>query len=298
MVWDWKKGTPLSQAVGHQDHVYDVKFSPYETNVIVTVGAKHIKFWALSGNTLKSKRGIFGKAGDPQDQLCIAFGPTQVTYSGTADGSIYMWQGNTLKSQISRAHKGGLFTIHMSKDGYVTGGRDGSFRLWDDQFKALATVSLADTGAITRGLSIRSVCWSGEKVLCGTANGEVIEIDVRESNPKFITQGHAGELWGLACHPTKGVFVTAGDDKLVQLWDFKARKVVAQTNVAHHARSATFSKNGHLAVGQKEARVTILDSETLNEIYSFHPKDRREVIHEMKYSPDGRILAVRPSLCM
>ena len=32
--------------------------------------------------------------------------------------------------------------------------------------------------------------------------------------------GHGeGEIWGLACHPDREVFVTASDDQTVRLWD-------------------------------------------------------------------------------
>ena len=52
VVWDWVKGLPMAHVNGHGDVVADVQFSPYEANRIVSCGAKHIKFWTLSGNTL------------------------------------------------------------------------------------------------------------------------------------------------------------------------------------------------------------------------------------------------------
>jgi len=35
-----------------------------------------------------------------------------------------------------------------------------------------------------------------------------------------LVRGHGeGEIWGLACHPDREVFVTASDDQTVRLWD-------------------------------------------------------------------------------
>ena len=45
-----------------------------------------------------------------------------------------------------------------------------------------------------------------------------------------ITHGHysedaQGELWGLATHPTKPLYATAGEDRTVRIWNFQTKKV-------------------------------------------------------------------------
>ena len=49
VVWDWKKGQMLSTARGHKDKLFQIKWSPFDENKLVTVGVKHIKFWAQVG---------------------------------------------------------------------------------------------------------------------------------------------------------------------------------------------------------------------------------------------------------
>ena len=85
--------------------VFDIQFNIFQENEIVSCGVKHIKFWTLCGNSLQSRKGVFGKVGEIQTQLCLAFGPNQTTYSGTMSGDIYVWCGNNLQSVISDAHE-------------------------------------------------------------------------------------------------------------------------------------------------------------------------------------------------
>ena len=48
--------------------------------------------------------GVFGKAGEIQTNLCLAFGTNDVTYSGTLSGEIYKWKGHNLAGSIPNAH--------------------------------------------------------------------------------------------------------------------------------------------------------------------------------------------------
>ena len=84
--------------------MFDVQFNPYQDNILVSCGVKHIKFWTLSGNTLSAKKGVFGKVGDIQTMLGLTFGPDNLTYSGTLNGDIYIWQANNLTKVIPGAH--------------------------------------------------------------------------------------------------------------------------------------------------------------------------------------------------
>lgn len=85
--------------------VFDVQFNPYAENSLVSCGVKHIKFWSLCGNALTAKKGVFGKTGEIQTIMCLAFGPDDTTYSGTLAGDIYVWRGNNLDRVIPAAHQ-------------------------------------------------------------------------------------------------------------------------------------------------------------------------------------------------
>ena len=54
-----------------------------------------------------AKKGIFGKIGEIQTVLCLAFAPDGITYSGTLSGDIYKWQEHELVHNYQNAHRVG-----------------------------------------------------------------------------------------------------------------------------------------------------------------------------------------------
>ncbi|XP_006816118.2 echinoderm microtubule-associated protein-like 6 [Saccoglossus kowalevskii] len=151
-VWDWRKGKILATTRGHTDRIFDIQFNPYKENSIVTCGVKHIKFWTLCGNSLTAKKGVFGKVGELQTILCLAFAQDDITYSGTLNGDIYVWKANNLQRSIQGAHSGSIYTINASDDGYSTGGKDGYVRLWDCDFKSITKIDLTDSNEGYQGV--------------------------------------------------------------------------------------------------------------------------------------------------
>ncbi|KAM3930547.1 echinoderm microtubule-associated protein-like 6 isoform 4-T4 [Leptodactylus fuscus] len=292
-IWDWQKGKVLATATGHSDRIFDISWDPYQQNRLVSCGVKHIKFWTLCGNALTAKRGIFGKTGDLQTILCLSCARDDVTYSGALNGDIYVWKGLTLVRTIQGAHSAGIFSMYACEEGFSTGGRDGCIRLWDNDFKPITKIDLRESEQGYKGLSIRSVCWKGDRILAGTQDSEIFEVMVRERDkPMLIMQGHCeGELWALAMHPKKPLAVTGSDDRSVRLWSLADHALIARCNMEEAVRSVAFSPDGsQLALGMKDGSFTVLRVRDMTEVV--HIKDRKEVIHEMKFSPDGSYLAV------
>ncbi len=96
--------------------MFDVQFHPFKESAIVSCGVKHIKFWTLCGNALRDKKGVFGKIGEIQTMLCLAFGANDMTYSGTLSGDIYMWRANTLVKVIQAAHEVGGYDYDTAQN--------------------------------------------------------------------------------------------------------------------------------------------------------------------------------------
>lgn len=78
----------------------------------------------------------------------------------------------------------------------------------------------------------------GSQLLVGTTRNCVLvgSLDVGFS-PAVL--GHTDELWALSPHPSLPQFLTAGFDKIVQLWDCMSRSVVWSKDIAVSARLST-----------------------------------------------------------
>ncbi|XP_057714633.1 echinoderm microtubule-associated protein-like 5 isoform X2 [Corythoichthys intestinalis] len=292
-VWDWRRGKVLAAAPGHTDRIFDISWDLYQPSKLVSCGVKHIKFWSLCGNALTPKRGVFGKTGDLQTILCLACAKDEVTYSGALNGDIYVWKGINLMRTVQGAHGSGIFSMNACEEGFATGGRDGCVRLWDLNFKPITVIDLRETDQGYKGLSVRSVCWRGDHILVGTQDSEIFEVVVHDRNKPFlIMQGHCeGELWALAVHPTKPLAMTGSDDRSVRIWSLIDHALIARCNMEEPIRCAAVSTDGiHLALGMKDGSFTVLRVRDMTEVV--HIKDRKEAIHELKYSPDGAHLAV------
>ena len=48
-IWDWKREEKLASTRGHKDMIFVVEWNPFNPNYFVSVGEKHIKFWAQKG---------------------------------------------------------------------------------------------------------------------------------------------------------------------------------------------------------------------------------------------------------
>ena len=100
-------------------------------------------------------------------------------------------------------------------------------------------------------------------------------------------KGHGeGELWGLACHPTKLEFCTASDDQTLRVWSIEnKRRVLLQGKVFDkEIRSCQYSPNGKLiAIGFKNGQVSVVKSENLEIIDNVN--HRKEEISDLKFSP-------------
>uniref|UniRef100_A0A1B6EW60 Uncharacterized protein n=1 Tax=Cuerna arida TaxID=1464854 RepID=A0A1B6EW60_9HEMI len=294
-VWDWQKGDKgykVTETKCSVDTVVAAEFHPLDRNCIVTCGKAHISFWALdAGGTLYKRMGIFENRDKPKYVTCLAFTQTGDVLSGDSNGNIIVWgRGtNTISRLVRNVHEGSIFSICVLKEGSIVsaGGKDGRLIQFDSNFQptgyeAQIAEHLGGVRTVSEG--------RGTQLLIGSTRNCILigSLDVGFS-PAVL--GHTDELWALSPHPSLSQFLTAGFDKIVQLWDSMSRSVVWSKDIAEQAQSAAFSPDGSvIVIGGVTGRWLVMDSET-REIYSVHT-DGMEPIQVVKFSPDSRYLAL------
>ncbi|KAL0601795.1 Echinoderm microtubule-associated protein-like 5 [Plecturocebus cupreus] len=168
----------------------------------------------------------------------------------------------------------------------------GAVKLWDQELRRCRAFRL-ETGQATD--CVRSVCRGKGKILVGTRNAEIIEVGEKNAACNILVNSHVdGPIWGLATHPSRDFFLSAAEDGTVRLWDIADKKMLNKVNLGHAARTVCYSPEGDMvAIGMKNGEFIILLVSSLK-IWG-KKRDRRCAIHDIRFSPDSRYLAVGSS---
>ncbi|KAK9412191.1 echinoderm microtubule-associated protein-like 6 [Crotalus adamanteus] len=298
-VWRWQDGAKIASRGGHLERIFVVEFRPDSDTQFVSVGVKHMKFWTLAGSALLYKKGVIGSLDDAkmQTMLSVAFGANNLTFTGAINGDVYVWKDHFLIRLVAKAHTGPVFTMYTTlRDGLiVTGGKErptkegGAVKLWDQEMKRCRAFQL-ETGQIVE--CVRSVCRGKGKILVGTKDGEILEVGEKNGVSNLLIDSHMeGEIWGLATHPSKDIFISASNDGTARIWDLCDKKLLNKVNLGHAARCAAYSPDGEMvAIGMKNGEFIIL---LVNSLKVWGKKrDRKSAIQDIRISPDNRFLAV------
>lgn len=280
-VYDWQRNRLLAKGSGDKSTVFCASFNPNNDSQIVCCGIKHIKFGTLDAGNIKMKRGIFGSKGELQSILGFGW-LKNYAISGTANGDVYVWNGNNLVKAKKRVHDGPVFSVSVSDEYVVTGGRDGSVRVFDHRLNDVATVQLSS--------AVRAVAIDGDRLIVGTLTG-IFETSVSDSSVNPIINAHSDELWGIALHPFDDVFVSCSDEGLLKVWSVQDRSLIRAVDCNGIARRCGYHPfDNVIAVGFKDGSIALFDADSMTE--TFRNQRHKQGISQIKFSPDGSMLAV------
>uniref|UniRef100_A0A665WV18 EMAP like 4 n=1 Tax=Echeneis naucrates TaxID=173247 RepID=A0A665WV18_ECHNA len=299
-VWDWQKKSKIAEIKTTNEVVLAVEFHPTEPNTIVTCGKSHIFFWTWTGTSLARKQGIFGKYEKPKFIQCLAFLSTGDILTGDSGGILLVWTRSSAETptgkgprafQISRqvkGHEGSVFCMCEMRSGTLLtgGGKDRKIILWDHELRADRDIEVPDQYGSIRAVSEGK----GEEFLVGTSRNFILR---GTFNDGFLVevQGHTDELWGLASHPSKEMFLTCAQDRLVCLWNSTDHSLQWSRTVEEHGHCADFHPSGAVvAIGTHSGKWYVLDAET-TDLVAIHT-DGNEQLSVMRFSVDGSLLAV------
>ncbi|XP_077350936.1 EMAP like 4 isoform X3 [Festucalex cinctus] len=298
-VWDWQKKSKMAEIKTTTDVVLVVDFHPTEPNTIITCGKSHIFFWAWSGNSLARKQGIFGKYEKPKFIQCLSFLSNGDLLTGDSGGVLLVWTRSAADTsgkgprafQISRqvkGHEGSVFCLCQMRSGAVLsgGGKDRKVVLWDHQVRAERDVEVPEQYGSIRAVSEGKA----DEFLVGTSRNFILRGTFHDGFTVEV-QGHTDELWGLASHPSKSLFLTCAQDRLVCLWNAERHRLQWSRSVEEHGHCADFHPDGGVvAIGTHSGKWFVLDAET-TDLVAIHT-DGNEQLSVMRFSVDGALLAV------
>lgn len=109
-----------------------------------------IRLWDISEDYVVKSRCYANVAGHP---LCLTYND-EITLSGWQDGKIRMFatDSGNLIWQIDNAHKGGVYSICISKNlkFFATGGDQGEVRVWEMRSREMVSHLKEHTSCVTK----------------------------------------------------------------------------------------------------------------------------------------------------
>eukprot|EP01029_Cantina_marsupialis_P018038 TRINITY_DN409_c1_g1_i1.p1 TRINITY_DN409_c1_g1~~TRINITY_DN409_c1_g1_i1.p1 ORF type:complete len:1625 (+),score=311.08 TRINITY_DN409_c1_g1_i1:1737-6611(+) len=274
-------------------------------------GVNFIKFFKLSGNKLLSSPAIYQRRGKLQPFLSS----TQLHrrfLTGCLNGHIYVWEGNTVVNVLT-VHNSPVSAMCSCPLGFVSADRAGVVKIWSHECDVLHSFDLKSTlDLVLHSEEIISLAFNDlhSAVLVGTKGGELLEITIDSGHVVHLVQGHfKNTLCGITAHPKKAnIVVTVGDDATLRVWDIFRKKMVRLLNLDTLCRSVAFSPNGkYICIGlggsigdesetsKKDGTHMILHSDTLETVHV--GRDSKKFITDIKFSPNGKLMAICGADC-
>ena len=314
-VWDWKddkKPAALCKAGLRSPKILALGYNPKD-DVIVACGINMIEFMRVGLNrmgqrVLEHLPGVFSVSNRAThnvspSMLCVAFTKTEFSVASTIQnsveglcltgsdlGNIYLWKREEQIDMIVSAHKSSVYALATFVNGFVSGGKDGKVRVWNNDLEAMRTYDIS-AAALTE-VVIKAIDQRQGRIVLGTSTSCVYELDQDTGEVTSLICGHRdGGVHAVATHPTKPLYASVGDDSVLRFWDLGNRKQWKSKLVEAPGRSVAFSPDGKVvAVGHNLGSWSVHRVDNLDEVIS--AKDRKKAIFALRYSPNGRYLAV------
>ncbi|HMA38310.1 MAG TPA: hypothetical protein VKY74_27935, partial [Chloroflexia bacterium] len=234
---------------------------------------------------------LLDPAGNAETATLLSIRGLQITYSGQADEALQRAVGSLATRRLFAGHTGPVRAVAVTPDGHflLTGGDDGSARLWD-----LATGRTVRTFAGPAG-PVRAIAIAPDGRLLltgGGADGSARLWDLATGQPIRAFAGHTAAVTGVAFAPDGHTALTGSADRTARLWDVQTGQAL-RTFPGHTdlVSGVAFTPDGRAVVtSSMDKTVRLWDAQTGAPIRTFG--DGLHWFPAVTVSPDGqRVIA-------
>jgi len=299
-----------TQGLQSPNTVFNIAYSTNGTELAL-VGRQQVKFCTgvhSQKRAIDTHMGKIGSQGKRQTFLSVTYFKDDCIV-GCASGEIYRFREGQCVD-IVQAHgprEPVLCMYYNEEDGtLITGGKDCLIKTWDSTLMAVGepidisedvdSDGRADSGSLD--CAVVSLERWDRNILLGTRGGDIFEatLPVNPGEPHTLSRiawGHPkGELWGLAVHPLRDEFATAGDDKTVRIWSIRSHEQMNVRVMPEGSRALAYSPNGEvLCLGMMDGSMAMMESQSPGLRVFATWKHSDVIITVVKFSPCGTYIA-------
>jgi eukaryotic-like serine/threonine-protein kinase len=297
-VWD-VSGNQLLSWPAHAQRVSGVRFSPDGQKIASCSFDGTVKIWdAKSGQEIHALRGhtlpVLGVAFTPDGRQLLSCSGRLPEANGTFEtqqrGEVKVWDVASGKDSFTfRKHDDGVFGLAIHPDGkrVASAGGDG-IKLWE-----IATGKESGTIRKRGAANFFHVAFSPDgKELASTS---IMENEVRLWNATTgreiaTLHGHSFRCANVAYRPDGQSLASASLDGTVRVWDVRSITLAsALSGYSEQVVFVAFHPAGRLlAAGCADKGVHLVDLTTNQVLHTF---EEPQGVHQIAFSPDGRLLA-------
>jgi WD40 repeat protein len=274
----------VNSFAGHQEAVYQVKFSP-DGNIIASGSWDGtIKLWGLNGSLLDTlsghAKGIFSLDFSADGQWLV---------SGSDDNTLKLWRLDGTLVRTFEGHTDSLYEVVFSPDGELiaSGGSDRNIILWRRDGTRVATLSGHED-------VIYALTFSPDGRLIASGGWDnTIRLWRRDGELVTVISEHVDDVNEVIFSPDGTWLISASDDNSIQIWNVEnpANPTLANTLRAHEGdvNRIAIDPSGELLVSPSDdGTVKLWKLETGNVIQTFGDHGGR--VWSVDISPDGRLM--------
>jgi len=247
--------------------------------------------------------------------LCVTWLPDGRYVVGAPSGFAYLCERNSplLRFQAHRDMVGAI-CLGSVPNQIITSSWDGTIKRWkyDPQNVKMAEADSRTNLVIPDSdfqFKPRAMCYNSDsnEIFIGSKTNQIAKYDFDQRRFELIVDGHDGQVWGLATHPTESIYVTGGHDNVLKLWDANTYRLIdtyefelGDDDDPEQVMHCAWSDDGrYVAVGTESSKVFIFWYENqdlrLAKCHVIEKKSKSaavEAIAYLRFSPDSGFLAV------
>jgi WD40 repeat protein/serine/threonine protein kinase len=213
--------------------------------------------------------------------------------SGSADGSIILWDAETHQPIRLTGHTGGVWSVVYSPDGktLASAGDDGQIILWDVASQtALKTLGTFDTSVFALAFSP-----DGGRLASAHGDNQIRIWDLGTGEVSQTLLGHTDWVFTVAFSPDGKSLASGGRDAAIMLWDLSTNSEITPlqtiTGHANWVLDVAYSPDGTvLASGGADNTLRLWDAQT-GESLGQPITDHTDWVRSIAYSRDGSLMA-------